>query len=100
VSPVAARWQEAGAMLQALGLARLDAECYWRQSDLFVNVNVAEVSVTGRLQRTSPGGALERFAGQSAELRPGEQARSELGFFVDRAVRQVLAACRARRGCR
>jgi hypothetical protein len=92
LSPVAARWQQAGAMLEALGMKKLDAECYWQTSHLFVNVNVAEITVTGRLSRTCPGGALERLLGQTAELRPGERARSELAQITANAVGELLAA--------
>jgi hypothetical protein len=94
--PVAAAWQAASHGLEALGLSRLDAECYRRELDglsatLYVNVAIRDASVRGWLERPCPGGALEQYIGAEVELSPGGGGRSDLAHFVAGAVGELLA---------
>ncbi|HEY1694527.1 MAG TPA: hypothetical protein VGG39_20295 [Polyangiaceae bacterium] len=90
--PSAAMWLAAGPSLEALGLRKLDAETYMARMDFFVNVDVRAAAVTGWLEGSTPGGALEQFLGKDAELRPGGGARSELAHFVAGQVAELLGA--------
>ena len=87
--PIALAWQQASASLEALGMTRVDAECYYR-GPLFVKVHVRDGSLRAWLERPCPGSVLERFLRAQAELGPGDQGNNELARFVASQVREML----------
>lgn len=93
--PVAC-WQMADPALRALGLSRLDAECYTielgsiRQT-LYVKLEPASRSLRAWLKRIAQGGAVEAFLGASATVGPGDGATSGLRGLVAGAVRETFA---------
>jgi hypothetical protein len=92
--PPAMAWEAAGPAFAALGFTKLDAETYWGGLDrrMYVSLELRDGRVSGWVERPWPGGALEQFMGEGAELRPGEQGRSELARFVAGVVREGLCA--------
>lgn len=95
VPPVVMCWQAAGPLLEAMGLCRLDAECYTRNlsgATLFLQFQAASSGLAAWVDRPGPGGALERFLRTEVVLQPGQPGRSELGQFVVNQVYQLLAA--------
>ncbi|HEX7601769.1 MAG TPA: hypothetical protein VF316_09195, partial [Polyangiaceae bacterium] len=93
--PAAHAWLAAGHSLEALGLTKLDAECYVRRvgpsGTLYLKVHVRDASLRGWIEQPCPGGMVERFLRAEGELRPGEQGRSELARFAASMVGGVLA---------
>jgi len=92
---VAVTWQQAGPMLGQLGLKQLDPEVYIREmgglrETLYVRLSVQGESVSASLDRTRPGGLLDRFYRARAQLSPGTTDGSPLAGFVASQVGELL----------
>ncbi len=96
LSPLAARWQAAEPSLVAMGMSRLDAECYTLGlgggGTLFLQLQPGNTSVAGWVHRPGRGGALEGFLGAEAELQPREPGQTELAHFVASQVRESFGS--------
>jgi hypothetical protein len=92
---VAVCWQQAAPLLSQLGLRQLDAEVFIREmgglrETLYVRLHAGNESVSASLDRTRPGGMLDRFLGARAELAPGQPGGSPLAAFVASQMGELL----------
>ena len=92
---VAVTWQQAAPMLGQLGLKQLDPEVYIREmggmsETLYVRLHVQGESVSASLDRTRPGGLLDRFYRARTQLSPGATDGSPLAGFVASQVGELL----------
>jgi hypothetical protein len=94
--PAVLHWQAAAPSLQALGMSKLDAECFTRSLGgpggmLYLKLEVHWGSMRGWIERACPEGIIEQFRGHRGEIAPGHRGRSPLEKYAAAAVYEIMA---------